>query len=122
GTDDEQRKFFTDNNIVAPLIAWTPTVAPSSLAYYVFNNKTFFLLTTLKEADLRILALEKDTLIETNILLDEKFGRLRDIHVTPEGKVYLITFNQIQRNFKYNHTPNRDANFKYDILVELQFE
>jgi aldose sugar dehydrogenase len=75
------------------------TLAVCGLDYY--NNdlipewRNSLLMCTLKDASLRVLTLSKDGLSITNqqTFFKNKFGRIRDICVSPAGKVYLCTGN-----------------------------
>lgn len=94
-----EQAFCATNNIVEPLIAWTPTIAPAGLTYY---NSTYIpqfrnslLLALLKDSKLMQLKLNDDqTKIEstTNFFVRE-FGRLRAVCQSPEGKIYICTSN-----------------------------
>lgn len=54
------------------------------------------MLATLKQDDLRVLKLNEtgDSIISEEIFLDNEYGRLRDICVSPGGDIYLATSNQ----------------------------
>jgi aldose sugar dehydrogenase len=92
--------FCTANNVKEPL--WSSgnvTFAVCGLDYY--NNtriagwKNSLLLTALKDACLRVLTLSTDgqTITKEQILFKNRFGRIRDICVSPAGRVYLCTGN-----------------------------
>ncbi|TKC06767.1 PQQ-dependent sugar dehydrogenase [Pedobacter polaris] len=94
-----EQAFCTINNVVEPLIAWTPTIAPSGLTYYNSNYipqfKNSLLLALLKDSKLMQLKLnESQTKIEStkNFYVNE-FGRLRAVCQSPEGKLYICTSN-----------------------------
>jgi aldose sugar dehydrogenase len=97
--DAGEQTFCSANNVKEPIKAWTPTVAVSGLDYY--NNdlipqwKNSLLLATLKDATLHQLKLDAagTAVIETNEYYDGKYGRLRDICIAPDGKVYICTGN-----------------------------
>lgn len=91
--------FCSTNNVVEPLIAWTPTIAPSGMTFYNSNYipqfKNSLLLSLLKDSKLMQLKLNADqTKIEStkNFYVNE-FGRLRAITQSPEGKIYICTSN-----------------------------
>lgn len=75
------------------------TIAVCGLDYY--NNSRIpawqnsLLMTTLKDASLRVLKLSNDGLSITSqqTLFKNRFGRLRDICISPAGRVYLCTSN-----------------------------
>lgn len=105
-----------------PIYSWTPTVAPSSLACIKFKGNNYFLLPTLKEADLRLLKFDKDDVVETAILFNEKFGRIRDVLVTPENEIFILTYNRVQGNLAYYHTPKKDSTYNYDLLIQVKLD
>jgi len=92
--------FCTANNIKEPI--WSSggnTIAVSGIDYY--NNdripewKNSILMATLKDASLRQLKLSPDgnSIISTAIFFKDVYGRLRDICISPAGKVYICTSN-----------------------------
>jgi len=91
--------FCTTNNIAEPIQAWTPTIAPSGIDFY--NNdaipqwKNSLLLAVLKDSELLQLKLNTagDRIETVNTFYKSTYGRLRDVCVAPDGKVYLITSN-----------------------------
>lgn len=123
GEDDTETEFIQKYGVALPIFAWTPTIAPSSLGAIYLSNKLYFLVPTLKEADLRLLIPDKKYgMKEVALLVDERFGRIRDICVTPDNRVFITTFNRVQRNFSYQHTPPKDESYRYDLLVELMLD
>ena len=95
-TSNEQ-SFCTTNNVKEPLLAWTPTIAPSDLVYYEnaafpeFNNKV--LMTVLK--DKKLIAMQLDatgnSVLSQTHYLTNLYGRLRDICVGAQKEIYLAT-------------------------------
>nr|WP_295875023.1 PQQ-dependent sugar dehydrogenase [uncultured Chitinophaga sp.] len=85
---------------VAPLKAWTPTIAPAGIDYYASGKipewTNSLLLGTLKAASLHVLHLNdaQDAVTAEEILLAGKYGRLRDLCVSPDGDVYIATSNR----------------------------
>ncbi len=83
-----------------PLKAWTPTIAPAGLDYYSsslipeWNNS--LLMVSLKGKSLRALKLNADgsRIMDEEIFLENQFGRLRDICISPAGEVYISTSNR----------------------------
>lgn len=94
-----EQSFCSSNNIVQPLIAWTPTIAPSGLAYYNSNYipqfKNSLLLALLKDSKLMQLKLDEaqTKIVGTKNFYVNEFGRLRAITQSPEGKIYFCTSN-----------------------------
>jgi len=91
--------FCSANNIKEPIYAWTPTVATCGLDYYNSDRipqwKNSLLLATLKNSRLYQLKLgsDKKTVSEVNEYFNGKYGRMRDICISPEGRVYISTSN-----------------------------
>ena len=92
-------QFCTDSNVAEPLIAWTPTLAVCGLDYY--NGPMFpgwqgsLIMATLKDAHLYTLKLNaaKDSITGSSIINKVAFGRLRDICISPAGRIYISTSN-----------------------------
>ncbi len=98
--DAAEITFCNANNVKSPL--WSSgavTFAFCGLDYY--NNpriagwQNSLLLTTLKDESLRVLTLSADgqAVTKTQTLFKNRFGRIRDICVSPAGRVYLCTGN-----------------------------
>jgi glucose/arabinose dehydrogenase len=89
-----EQTFCGANNVREPLIAWTPTIAPSGMEYYekdlVPQWKNTLLFTTLKDKRLMQYTIGSNT---TKEFLVDKYGRLRDLAISPEGKLYICTDN-----------------------------
>jgi glucose/arabinose dehydrogenase len=94
-----EQSFCTANNVKEPIMAWTPTIAACGLDYYNSNQipqwKNSLLLVALKNARLYQMKLSATytSIIETNEYFTNKYGRLRDICISPDGKVYLSSSN-----------------------------
>ena len=94
-----EKSFCADNNVKEPIYAWTPTVAPSGTEFYNSNHisqwKRSLLVTFLKDQKLRQIKLNAaGTAVESvNEYFVGEFGRLRDVAISPDGKVYLCTDN-----------------------------
>jgi PQQ-dependent dehydrogenase (s-GDH family) len=92
-------KFSATHQTIEPIYAWTPTIAPSGLDYY--NNdaipqwKNSLLLAVLKDEMLAQLKLNADGTAITGErdFLKGRFGRLRDVAISPTGEVYVCTDN-----------------------------
>ncbi|WP_148233489.1 PQQ-dependent sugar dehydrogenase [Pseudopedobacter saltans] len=98
-TEDE-KKYAEKYNTIEPLLSWTPTIAPSGLTYYGSDNipewKNSLLLATLKARSLRVLKLNDDgtKILSDNIFLENEYGRLRGVCVSPKGDIYVSTSNK----------------------------
>jgi aldose sugar dehydrogenase len=98
--EGSETKFCADSSVVEPIKTWTPTLAVAGIAYYAgtaipeFGNS--LLMTTLKEADLRVLKLNADgsRIVSETVLYDNVYGRLRDIALAPDGRVFIATSNR----------------------------
>lgn len=94
-----EQTFCSANNVREPLKAWTPTVATCGLDYY--NNdlipqwKNSLLLVALKEARLYQLKLDAahTNITSTTEYFAGSYGRMRDVCISPEGKVFICTSN-----------------------------
>lgn len=95
----DEQTFCNTNNVKEPIFTWTPTVAPSGTEFYDKNLipqwKRSLLVTFLKDRRLRQMRLnEGGTAIESvQEYFVNQFGRLRDVAISPDGKVYLCTDN-----------------------------
>jgi hypothetical protein len=89
--------FCQANAVVEPMVAYTPTIAPSDMVYYQnpyfpeFHNKV--LLTILKNKQIRALGLNAagDSVVSDMVYLNNLYGRLRDIAVGANREIYLAT-------------------------------
>ena len=107
-TSPSEIQFCQDNDVVEPLVVWTPTIAPSDLIFYEnplfpeWHNK--FLMTVLKDRMLVALEMNSDftEVVDETWYLNNLYGRLRDICVGPNKEIYLATNGQ----FWSNNQPN----------------
>jgi glucose/arabinose dehydrogenase len=96
----DEQAYCTANNAVEPIAAWTPTLAVCGIDFYdhyaIPEWQNSILLVTLKEDDLRVLKLNAsgDSIISEGTYFNNYYGRLRDVCVSPDGKIYLATSNQ----------------------------
>lgn len=104
-------QFCADSNVVEPLIAWTPTIAPSDLIFY--ENPFFpewdgkFLMTVLKDRMLVAIEMNEamDEVLSETWHLTNMYGRLRDICIGPDKEIYLATNGPFWSNSQPNtHT------------------
>lgn len=97
--DASERAFCKSEHVKEPIRTWTPTEAVCGLDYYDKNLipewKNCLLLCTLKGSKLIILKLNADkrTIATSYEYFDGDYGRLRDVCVSPRGKVYMCTSN-----------------------------
>lgn len=87
----------TAPSIVSPLKVYTPSVAPSGAAFYtgdlITKWKNDFFFAALRGQALHRLRLDPQTgrVIETEKLLADKYGRLRDVGVGPDGSLLVLS-------------------------------
>lgn len=92
--------YCKDSTIVEPIKEWTPTIAPSGIAYFGSNTipewTNSILVGSLKGTSLRVLKLSSDgTKVEgESVAFNRQFGRIRDVIVAPNGDIYLCTSNK----------------------------
>jgi aldose sugar dehydrogenase len=98
--DGSEISFCTANNIKAPI--WSSgnsTIAVCGLDFYdhdlIPQWKNSLLMMTLKNSSIRQLKLSADgkTVMSTQTFFKDSWGRLRDVCVSPSGKVYVCTSN-----------------------------
>ncbi|MFT5724799.1 MAG: glucose/arabinose dehydrogenase [Bacteroidia bacterium] len=120
-----EKSFCDQNNVVEPLVAWTPTIAPSDIIWYdhpaipEFRNK--LLMTVLKDKSLIAFDFNAagDSVIEQTKYFKFELDRLRDICVSPDGKIYLATSGTEWRNTNpFTHTIVELSNEDYVSSVE----
>ena len=92
--------FCRDSNVVEPIYAWTPTLAVAGIDFYNFDLipewKNSLLVTSLKASRITQLSLNNagTSVIKSTDFFTNEFGRLRDICISPDGKVYVATSNR----------------------------
>jgi glucose/arabinose dehydrogenase len=94
-----ESSFCSSQNVAEPIIAWTPTIATAGLDYYQHDLipqwKNSLLLATLKNQRLYQLKLNAtgNAIDSSATYLNGTYGRLRDICISPSGKVYVCSSN-----------------------------
>ncbi len=94
-----EKNFCDAHNVKEPLYAWTPTLAVCGLDYYnkslIPEWKNSLLLCTLKDSKLVQLKLDDNAtkVFATKEFLAGSYGRLRDVCISPDGKVYVCSSN-----------------------------
>lgn len=98
----DEIKFCEENNVVEPILSVYPnyTIAASGIDYYnhdlISEWKNSLIMTSLK-AELIVIAKLDDSrtkVISSEEIFKNKFGRLRDLCVAPDGRVFIGTSNQ----------------------------
>lgn len=93
----QEQAFCGANEIIEPLIAWTPTIAPSGITYYnadlIPQWKNSLLMVTLKGSKLVQLQLDEagTKITGSKEFFVGQFGRLRAICQAPDGRIFLAT-------------------------------
>lgn len=114
--NSNEMAFCNDSNVVEPIFAWTPTLAVAGIEFYnsdlIPRWKNSLLLTSLKASKITQLLLNESgtDVLQTTDFFTGTFGRLRDICVSPEGKVYVAVSNRDGRG-----TPKTDD----DKIIEI---
>jgi glucose/arabinose dehydrogenase len=92
--------FCSANNVKEPIwSSGSSTIAVCGLDYYNSSLipawKNSLLMCTLKDASLRVLTLSSNGLsvVGQQTFFKNTYGRIRDICISPAGKVYLCTSN-----------------------------
>lgn len=78
-----------------PVIHWTPSIAPSGLAFYggdAFPNwQGNLFVGALAFQQVRRVVLEGDEVTHQEVLLRNEIGRIRDVRQGPDGFLYMVT-------------------------------
>ncbi|MCS7084699.1 MAG: PQQ-dependent sugar dehydrogenase, partial [Bacteroidia bacterium] len=103
--DVTETNFCQLNNVKEPIRAWTPTIAPSGLAYYghsaipEWQHSLLLVALNANGRDLRVLKLNEpngEQIVQETIHFDNVYGRLRAVCVSPDGRVFISTSNRDQ--------------------------
>ncbi len=103
--NSSEQAFCQDSNVVEPLKAWTPPEAVCGIDYYgqsriaQWNNSILMATLGFSQNDGRTLFelelnAQGNQVVNTNKFFENQFGRLRDVLVAPDGKVYIATSNK----------------------------
>jgi aldose sugar dehydrogenase len=92
--------FCNDSNVAEPIIAWTPTLAVAGIDYYdktlIPDLTNSLLLVSLKAGRLIQLKLNTsgDSVISETTIINSTYGRLRDLCISPDGRIFIATSNR----------------------------
>ena len=95
-----ESEYCSTHNIREPLIAWTPTLAVAGIDYYnhpaIPEWQHSILMGTLKADRLVVMRLSEDGLsvLEEMQYFIDWWGRLRDVCVSPDGRIFLAVSNK----------------------------
>lgn len=114
-----EMSFCAENNVVEPIISLTPnsTLAVCGLAYYNSDLlpewKNSLLLVNLKTAKLVNIKLDESgtKVLGTQDYFAGAYGRLRDVCVSPDGRIFIATSNRDGRG-----SPRADD----DKIIEIK--
>ena len=115
-----EQEFCNSHSVIEPLAAWTPTLAVAGLDYYSLTDKTFWenqlLLTSLKAGKMLSLQLSPDgnEISSEKVWINDQFGRLRDICISPQGRVFIATSNRDGRG-----SPADDDDRIIELIPEI---
>jgi len=90
GVDPDETDMF-----VPPVTQWTPSIAPSGLAYYEgdafpgWQGNLF--VGALAYQQINRVVLDGEEVVHTEVLLDNELGRIRDVRTGPDGLLYVLT-------------------------------
>ena len=95
-----EKIFCYQNNVAEPMIAWTPTLAVAGIDYYGHSRlpslTNSIILTSLKAG--KVIALKLDAsgtkITDTIHIVNNDFGRIRDVSVSPDGRIFIATSNK----------------------------
>ena len=97
-------------NIEDPVAYWTPSIASGGMA---LNEGTMYpnwqgniFLANLAERSMRRLVMENNQVTEQEILLKDRNERIRDVRVSPDGYIYLLTDSAEGKLLRLNPTEN----------------
>lgn len=112
----EEMQFCTANNVMEPIQHYTPTLAVAGIAYYghqaIPEWSNSLIVTSLKAGRLLVLHLSDagDSIVSSTTVYDNEFGRLRDVCVSDDGRVFISTSNNDGRG-----SPNPGD----DMIIEI---
>ena len=98
-SEPSELQFCADSNVVEPIAAWTPTLAVAGTDFYPYiairEWQNSLLVTTLKEGSLAVLNLSPDgrSVVSEELYFDYWWGRLRDVCISPDGRIFLAVSN-----------------------------
>jgi len=93
-------QFCADSNVMEPIAAWTPTLAVAGTDFYhqtaIPDWQNTLLVSSLKAGSVAALKLSPDgrSVLTEELFFQNWFGRLRDICISPDGRVFLAVSNR----------------------------
>lgn len=98
--DANEIEFCNTHNVKEPIAAWTPTLATAGIDYYDHSSipewQNSIIMTTLKASRVVVLNLSGDGMSVDNQVpyFQDWWGRLRDVCVSPDGRIFISTSNR----------------------------
>jgi aldose sugar dehydrogenase len=98
-----EQTFCRDSNIVEPIAGWSPPLGVAGIDFYSHNLipewKNSILMASLRGARLTVIKLNANGLqaVSKTDFYTNTYGRLRDVCISPDGKVYLAVSNKDTR-------------------------
>jgi glucose/arabinose dehydrogenase len=95
-----ESQFCADSNVFEPIAAWTPTLAVAGTDFYHVGGiqewHNSLLITSLKASQLVALKLSEDgrTVVQEESYFSYWWGRLRDVCISPDGRIFLAVSNR----------------------------
>lgn len=95
-----ENQYCADSNVVEPIAAWTPTLAVAGADFYSSGSiaewQNSLLVTSLKAGQLTALKLSEDgrTVLQEESYFYYWWGRLRDLCISPDGRIFLAVSNR----------------------------
>ena len=78
-----------------PLLHWTPSIAPSGMAFYTGTGfprwRGDLFVGALAGRHLRRIVLRGGAVVAQEVLLEDRLGRIRDVRQGPDGRLWLLT-------------------------------
>jgi glucose/arabinose dehydrogenase len=78
-----------------PILYWTPSIAPSGMTFYTGGHfpgwEGDLFVGALAGRHLRRVRIRNDRVVEQEVLLSGVIGRIRDVRLGPDGKLYILT-------------------------------
>lgn len=88
-----------EEGLVSPLIAWDEALPPGGAAFYMGDDipawRGALLVSALRAQQLHLVRFseDRDEVVEHAVYLPNRFGRLREVLMGPDGDLYLTTSN-----------------------------
>ena len=92
-----------------PLLHWTPSIAPSGMAFYTGTGfprwRGDLFMGALRGRHLRRIVLRDGRVAAQEVLLEGRLGRIRDVRQGPAGRLWLLTDAPARRGVLYRIEP-----------------